>query len=173
MDKEFLALSVVFMLLGITGVLLFGSLFSPYHSITPVMECSGQVCSNPSAGDSCFCFISCPEPSAAQGTSSIILALGVMFFPMGLMKGGLPTFGKAPGLAGPVKLPSGRVVSPIQIGSGTYFVFGLAVILIGADAVLIPGYLVYNNMYVELAGAILVAAGAISMAWGVRKPKTK
>ena len=163
MDKEFLALSVVFMLLGITGVVLFSSLF--YNgSIFPVMT---------SSGDSCYCIISSPEPSAAQGTSSIILALGVMFFPMGLMKGGLPTFGKAPGPAGPVKLPSGRVVSPIQIGSGRYFAFGLAVILIGADAVLIPGYLVYNNVYVELAGAMLVAAGAISMAWGVRKPKTK
>ena len=161
MDKEFLALSVVFILLGITGVVLFSSLF--YNgSIFPVMT---------SSGDSCYCVISSPEPSAAQGTSSIILALGVMFFPMGLMKGGLPTFSRAPGQPAPVKLPSGRVVSPIQIGSGRYFAFGLAVLLIGADAVLIPGFLVFNNIYVELAGGMLTAAGAISMAWGIRKPK--
>ena len=89
MDKEFLALSVVFMLLGVTGVVLFSSLF--YNgSIFPVMTASG---------DSCHCVISSPEPSAAQGTSSIILMLGVMFFPMGLMKGGMPSFGRAPGAA--------------------------------------------------------------------------
>ena len=161
MDKEFLALSIVFMLLGITGVVLFSSLF--YNgSIFPVMT---------SSGDACYCVISSPEPSAAQGTSSIILAMGVIFFPMGLMKGGLPTFGRPVAPVGPVKLPSGRVVSPIKLGSGKYFAFGLIVLLIGADAVLVPGYLVYKNAYIELAGALLTAAGAISMAWGLRKPK--
>ena len=161
MDKEFLALSIAFMLLGLTGVVLFSSLF--YNgSIFPVMT---------SSGDACYCVISSPEPSAAQGTSSIILALGVMFFPMGLMKGGLPSFRRLPTTTAPVKLPSGRVVTPIQIGSGRYFAFGLLVLLIGADAVLVPGYLVYKNAYIELAGAMLTAAGAISMAWGLRKPK--
>ncbi len=159
MDKEFLALSIVFMLLGITGVVMFSSLF--YNgSIFPVMTQSG---------DSCYCLISSPEPSAAQGTSSIILALGVMFFPMGLMKGGLPSFGRTPTAPAPVKLPSGRVVSPIRIGSGKYFAFGVVVLLIGIDAVLVPGYLVYKNAYMELAGALLIAAGAISVAWGLRK----
>ena len=162
MDKEFLALSIAFMLLGLTGVVLFSSLF--YNgSIFPVMT---------SSGDACYCVISSPEPSAAQGTSSIILALGVMFFPMGLMKGGLPSFRRLPTTTAPVKLPSGRVVTPIQIGSGRYFAFGLLVLLIGADAVLVPGYLVYKNAYIELAGAMLTAAGAISMAWGLRRPKT-
>ena len=87
MDKEFLALSVVFMLLGLTGIVMFSSLF--YNgSIFPVPTPSG---------DGCYCVISSPEPSAAQGTSSILIALGVMFFPMGLMKGGLPSFGRVPG----------------------------------------------------------------------------
>jgi len=162
MDKEFLALSVVFMLLGITGIVMFSSLF--YNgSIFPVMT---------SSGDSCYCLISSPEPAAAQGTSSIIMALGVMFFPMGLMKGGLPSFQKVPTAAAPVKLPSGRVVSPIQIASGRYFAFGLVVLLLGVDAVLVPGYLIYKNAYVELAGALLTAAGAISFAWGLRKPES-
>ena len=162
MDKEFLALSVVFMILGVTGVLLFGSLFTQYHSIFPVMTPSG---------DSCYCVISSPEPGAAQGTSSIILALGVMFFPMGLMKGGLPSFRRMPTPPAPVKLPSGRVVTPVSLVSGRYFTFGLILLLIGADAVLIPGYLVYKNVYIELAGSLLAAAGAISMAWGLKKPK--
>lgn len=162
MDKEFLALSVAFMLMGITGIVLFSSLF--YNgSIFPVMTRSG---------DSCYCVISSPEPSAAQGTSSIIMALGVMFFPMGLMKGGLPSFRKLPTAPAPTKLPSGRVVTPVQLGSGRYFAFGLIVLLIGLDAVLVPGYLVYNNIYIELAGAMLTAAGAVAMAWGLRKPKS-
>lgn len=160
MDKEFLALSIVFILLGVTGVVLFSSLFS-YGSIFPVMTPSG---------DGCYCIISSPEPSAAQGTSSIILAIGTMFFPMGLMKGGLPSFRKAPAPA-QVKLPSGRVVSPLQLASGGHLAFGLAVLLIGVDVVLVPGYLVYKNMYMELAGAMLAAAGAISIAWGIRKPR--
>ncbi len=162
MDKEFLALSVVFMLLGLTGIVLFSSITTE-GSIFPVMTPSG---------DGCYCLISSPEPSAAQGTSSIFLALGVIFFPMGLMKGGLPSFGRGP--PGPVKvqLPSGRVVSPVALVSGRYFAFGLLVLLIGVDAVLVPGYLVYKNLYIELAGAMLTAAGAVSMAWGIRKPKT-
>ncbi len=162
MDKEFLALSVVFILLGITGIVLFGSLFSQYHSFFPVMT---------SSGDSCYCLISSPEPGAAQGTSSIILALGVMFFPMGLMKGGLPSFRKMPSTAPQIQLPGGRVVSPVQIASGRYFAFGLIVLLIGIDAVLVPGYVVFKNPYFELAGALLTAAGLISMLWGIRKPK--
>jgi len=161
LDKEFLALSVSFMLMGITGIVLFSSLF--YNgSIFPVMTPSG---------DSCYCVISSPEPAAAQGTSSIILALGIMFFPMGLMKGGLPSLGKMPTTPAPVKLPSGRVVTPVQLLSGRYFAFGLVVLLIGLDAVLVPGYFVYKNAYIELAGAMLTAAGAIAMAWGLRRPK--
>jgi hypothetical protein len=162
LDKEFLALSVFFMLLGVTGIVLFGSLFTQYHSIFPVMTPSG---------DSCYCVISSPEPGAAQGTSSIILALGVMFFPMGLMKGGLPSFRRMPTAPTAVQLPSGRVVTPVQLLSGRYFAFGLIVLLIGVDAVLVPGYLVYKSSYLELAGVLLAAAGGISMAWGLRKPK--
>jgi hypothetical protein len=163
LDKGFLALSIVFMLLGLTGIVLFSSLF--YNgSIFPVMTASE---------DACYCVISSPEPSAAQGTSSILLALGVIFFPMGLMKGGLPSFGRAPRAPAPVKLPSGKLVTPIQIGSGRYFVFGLVVLLVGVDAVLVPGYLVYKNAYIELAGAMLSAAGAISVAWGIRRPRSQ
>jgi len=160
LDKEFLALSVVFMLLGLTGIVLFSSL-TTRGSIFPVMTPSG---------DGCYCLISSPEPSAAQGTSSIFLALGVIFFPMGLLKGGLPSFRKEPGPAS-IQLSSGRVVSPVVLVSGRYFAFGLLVILVGVDLVLLPGYLVYKSWYIELAGGLLTAAGAISVAWGVRKPK--
>lgn len=152
MDSEFLALSVVFIVLGAAGIVLF---YGPPNA----------------AGDSCYCLIPSPDAGAAQGTSSILLALGFMFFPMGLMKGGLPSFRKAP--AGPreVKLPTGRVISPISIGSGNFFVFGIVVLLVGVDAVLVPGYLVYKNIWYELAGLLLTAAGLISVFWGLRKPK--
>lgn len=162
MDKDFLALSIVFLLLGIIGIVLFSSLIPPYYSISPIMT---------PAGDGCFCPISSPEPGAAQSTSSILLALGVMFFPMGLMKGGLPSFRQPMAPAAPVKLPSGRVITPLHIGSGNYFTLGLVIILIGVDAVLVPGYLVFRNPYYELAGALLTAAGAVSLVWGLRKPK--
>ena len=164
MDKDFLALSVAFMLLGVIGIVLFSSLFTQYQSIFPVMTKSG---------DSCYCLISSPEPEAAQGTSSILLALGVMFFPMGLMKGGLPSFRRMPGALAPVKLPSGRVVTPVAVLSERFFAFGLIVLLVGVDAVLVPGYLIFGNIYFELAGALLAAAGALSIFWGLRQPKTE
>jgi hypothetical protein len=162
LDDEFLALSLVFMFLGLVGILLFSSLFSAYQSILPVMT---------SSGDGCYCLISSPEPGAAQGTSSILLALGVMFFPMGLMKGGMPSFRRVPAVKGPMPVPGGPVISPVPLLSGTFFAFGLVILLIGIDALLVPGYLVYKNAYYELAGVLLTVAGALAMGWGVRKPK--
>ena len=154
-----MALSFVFMLLGIVGILLFSSIMPPYYSLSPVMT---------PAGDGCYCLISSPEPSAAQSTSSILLALGVMFFPMGLMKGGLPSFKRA-ATVGPVKLPGGNEATPLVIGSGGYFALGIIALLIGIDVVLVPGYLVYQNLYYVAAGIMLTAAGAISVVWGLRK----
>jgi hypothetical protein len=164
LDDEFLALSFVFMVLGLVGILLFSSLFSQYHSILPQMTPSN---------DGCYCLISSPEPSAAQGTSSILLALGIMFFPMGLMKGGLPGFRRGGPARAPLQLPGGRVVSPVQLMSGSLFVFGLLLVLIGVDAVLVPAYLVLKNPYFELAGVLVTAAGGIAMLWGIRKPKAQ
>lgn len=152
MDSEFLALSMVFIILGAAGIVLF---YGPPNA----------------TGDSCYCLIPSPDPGAAQGTSSILLAFGIMFFPMGLMKGGLPSFRKAPTGSREVKLPSGRVISPITIGSGGFFVFGLIVLLVGVDAVLVPGFLLFKNVWYEVAGILLAAAGALSLVWGLRKPK--
>jgi hypothetical protein len=153
LDSEFLALSFVFIVLGIAGIVLFNGPETP-------------------AGDSCYCIIPSPEPGAAQGTSSILLALGILFFPMGLMKGGLPSFRKGPVAQPAPSMVGGKQVAPLQILSEGYFVFGLIVLLVGFDAVFVPGYLVYKNFWFELAGAFLTAAGAISMLWGVRKPKS-
>ncbi len=167
MDEEFLALSVVFMLIGITGIILFSSLFS-YGSFTPVMTPSG---------DACYCLISSPEPGAAQGTSSILLALGVLFLPMGLMKGGLPTFrrggARPPGVPGAPGVPmQAPMALPPTIFSGGFFVLGLVLLLVGVDVLAIPGYLVLDNTWYTLAGALLAAAGVISAVWGLRKPKS-
>lgn len=164
MDDEFLALSFIFMLLGLTGIILFSSIF--YNgSITPVMT---------PAGDGCYCVISSPEPGAAQGTSSILLALGVLFLPMGLMKGGLPTFRKPhqpgqPGIGVPGVAP--LPPAPAIVFSLGFFVFGVVLLLVGIDVVLVPGYVVLHNFWYTLAGALLTAAGAISVAWGLGKPK--
>jgi hypothetical protein len=152
LDSEFLALSIVFIILGASGIVLF---YGPPTA----------------SGDSCYCLIPSPDPGAAQGTSSILLVLGVMFFPMGLMKGGLPTFRKTPTGPREVKLPSGRVIAPVSIFSGNFFVFGLALVLIGVDAVLVPSFLIYKNSWFELSGVLLTAAGLVSMLWGLGKPK--
>jgi hypothetical protein len=152
LDSEFLALSLVFIMLGAAGIVLF---YGPPNA----------------TGDSCYCLIPSPDPGAAQGTSSILLALGLMFFPMGLMKGGLPSFRRTPSGPREVKLPSGRVIAPVRIFSGNFFVFGLVLALVGVDAVLVPGYLIFKNPWYELSGVLLTAAGALSMLWGLRKPK--
>jgi hypothetical protein len=153
LDSGFLALSVAFILLGTAGIVLFAGPLTP-------------------SGDSCYCAIPSPEPGAAQGTSSIILALGVMFFPMGLLKGGLPSFGRGPAPPPVVIAPGGRVVTPVPILSGNFLLFGLVVVLVGIDAILVPGYLIYKNPWYELAGILMTAAGALAMLWGLRKPKT-
>ena len=70
-----------------------------------------------------------------------------------------------------VRLPTGRVITPVSIFSGNFFVFGLALLLIGVDAVLVPSILIYKNSWYELSGVLLAAAGLVSMLWGLRKPK--
>lgn len=152
MDSEFLALSLVFMLIGATGIILF------YGPMTP-------------SGDSCYCLIPSPEPGAAQGTSSIILALGVLFFPMGLMKGGLPSFRKAAGVAPKAGALGGQVVMPVPLFSGGLFALGVILVVVGVDAVLVPGFLVFRSMIVTGAGVGLTLLGLAALFFGSRKPK--
>lgn len=150
MDSEFLALSLVFILVGVTGVVLFNGPMTP-------------------AGDSCYCIIPSPEPGAAQGTSSIILALGVLFFPMGLMKGGLPSFRKvAP--AGAIKPTAGQVYAPLPLSSGGMFAIGIILVLLGVDAVLVPGYLVYKSTPLIAGGVVLALVGLLAIYFGSKKP---
>jgi hypothetical protein len=154
LDSEFLALSLVFILLGVAGIVLFNGALTP-------------------SGDSCYCIIPSPEPGAAQGTSSIFLALGLMFFPMGLMKGGLPSF-RGPGPApATLRQPGGTVAAPVHILSASYFALGVLLLIVGVDALLVPAYLIYKNFWYELAGVLITAAGAIAMGWGLRRPETQ
>jgi len=152
LDSEFLGLSLLFILIGAAGIVLF---YGPMNS----------------AGDSCYCLIPSPEPGAAQGTSSIILALGVLFFPMGLMKGGFPSFRRVPGPALPAPQPGVKVVPPVPMSSGALFGFGILLIVVAADAILIPGYLVFKSLPLTGAGAALTALGVLLVIFGARKPK--
>ncbi|HME19355.1 MAG TPA: hypothetical protein VKF15_06455 [Nitrososphaerales archaeon] len=152
MDSEFLGLSLLFVVIGVAGIVLF---YGPMNS----------------AGDSCYCLIPSPEPGAAQGTSSIFLALGILFFPMGLMKGGLPSLRKA---ATPAKLapaPGVMVTPPVPMSSGKLLATGIILVVLGADAVLIPGYLVLKSIPVTGGGILLTALGGLAMYIGSRKPK--
>ncbi|MDV3277307.1 MAG: hypothetical protein LYZ69_02425 [Nitrososphaerales archaeon] len=152
MDSEFLALSAVFILLGVAGIVLF------YGPMTP-------------AGDSCYCLIPSPEPGAAQGTSSILLALGVLFFPMGLMKGGLPSLMRGPGAA-PKPAPGGQAYTPVQLASGGLLSLGIILVVVGVDLVLVPGYLVLGSTAVTAAGGVLAVLGALAMYFGSKRPKS-
>jgi len=151
LDTEFFGLSLVFILVGAAGIVLF---YGPMNAV----------------GDSCYCLIPSPEPGAAQGTSSIILVLGLMFLPMGLMKGGLPSFRRG---ALPVSAPQmagAKVVTPAQIASGGLFALGIVLVLIGVDAVFVPGYLVFKSVQFEVVGAVVAILGALMTIRGLRKP---
>jgi len=122
-------------------------------------------------GDSCYCLIPSPEPGAAQGTSSIILALGILFFPMGLMKGGLPTFRRQPGQV-KIEPTKGGVAAPAPIiSNGLYFTIGIALLVVGIDAAVVPGYLILKSFPVISAGVAVSLLGAFSMYLGSKRPK--
>ncbi|MBI3859885.1 MAG: hypothetical protein HY296_06600 [Thaumarchaeota archaeon] len=153
MDTEFLGLSFVFILIGVAGIALF---YGPMNA----------------AGDSCYCLIPSPEPGAAQGTSSIFLALGLMFFPMGLMKGGLPSF-RRPTVAVPVSTGAQtKVVAPAVVSSGGLVALGVALVVIGIDFILVPGFLVLKDLLYEAGGAGVTGIGIAFLLWGIRRPKS-
>ncbi len=160
MDSEFLALAFFFLLIGGAGVYLFNGPLTPTK-------------------DSCVCIIPTPEPAAAQGTSSILLAFGVLFLPIGLLKGGPPTFGRRgvpgpqptrPPAAGPAPAAPAAAATPtgIPMRSGRLYTFGIALIIIGVDAVTIPGFLLFNNFLIGGAGAALTVLGFLAFFSGVR-----
>lgn len=153
MDSEFLALSLVFILLGSTGIILF------YGPLTP-------------AGDSCYCLIPSPEPGAAQGTSSIFLALGILFLPMGLLKGGPPVLRRT-GPPATLQGPGGVTYTAPDITSGSLFTIGVVLLLIGIDALFVPGFIVLKSTPLEVGGIVLGALGAVSLLFGWLRPKQK
>lgn len=148
MDTEFLALSLVFILIGVTGILLFNGPMTP-------------------AGDSCYCIIPSPEPGAAQGTASIILAFGILFLPIGILKGGFSLRGRQ-AVAGRQVPQPGRVYAPIQIRSGGLFSFGVLLVLVGMDALAIPGYLLLRSGAITALGALVTLLGALAIYYGTR-----
>ena len=150
-DSEFLGLSLVFILIGAAGIILF---YGPMNS----------------AGDSCYCLIPSPEPGAAQGTSSIFLVLGLMFFPMGLMKGGLPSFGRSRLPLPTAPISGGVAVPPAHVANGGLLWTGIVLVLVGIDALFVPGYLVFNSVLFEAAGAAVAGLGAFAAIRGLRRP---
>jgi len=82
-----------------------------------------------------------------------------MFFPIGILKGGLP--GRRIGPPVGETVGSGRTYSPIWISSGGRVVFGVALIVLGVDVLAVPGYLVFNSIPIIGGGAVLAALGAL------------
>ena len=104
-----------------------------------------------------------------QGTSGILLIFGVMFIPIGILKGGIP--GKR--MTAPVGETSGagRTFLPVWMNSGGQMVFGIGLIIIGADFIAVPGYLVLKSVEVIGTGAAIAILGAILTLRGARLRK--
>jgi hypothetical protein len=140
MDSEYIILAFVLTLIGVAGIVLFNGPKTP-------------------SGDSCYCLIPSPESSAMQGTAGILLIFGVMFVPIGILKGGLPGRRTTPPIGESVK--SGRVYSPVWVRSGGQLVFGLVLVVVGIDMLAVPGYLVLNSVPIIGGGAVLAALGGL------------
>ncbi len=147
MDSQYIILAFVLTLIGVSGIVLFNGAKTP-------------------AGDSCYCIIPSPENSAMQGTAGILLIFGVMFIPIGILKGGLP--GRRTGPPMGQTVGSGRTYSPVWISSGGQLVFGVALVVIGVDVLAVPGYLVFKSLPIIGAGAVLAALGVILAIRGSR-----
>ena len=151
LDGGFLALAFAFLVIGAAGVVLFNG------ALTPSL-------------DSCYCIIPTPEPGAAQGTSSILLVLGILFVPIGLLKGGPPSFGRRmPGATQPIPLPGGKVYAPLGIKSGSLYTLGITGIIIGVDFLAIPGFLLFSSPIIGGAGVALAVLGAFATYLGSKK----
>jgi hypothetical protein len=140
LDSEYIILAFVLTLVGISGIVLFNGAKTP-------------------AGDSCYCMIPSPENNAMQGTAGILLIFGVMFIPIGILKGGLP--GRRTGPPVGETSGAGRTYSPEWLSSGGQLVFGVALLVLGLDAVAVPGYLVFKSFEIVGGGVVLAALGAV------------
>ncbi len=152
LDSEYIILAAVLTLIGVSGVVLFNGPKTP-------------------AGDSCFCIIPSPEASAMQGTAGILLIFGVMFIPIGILKGGLP--GRRVGPPPPQTVGSGRVFTPVWLNSGGQLAFGVALAVIGIDLLLAPGYLVFHNTVMVAGGGVLGLLGGLLAVRGGRTRSSK
>lgn len=150
MDSEYLILAIFLTLIGVAGIVVFSGPMTP-------------------SGDSCYCIIPSAEPGAMQGTASILLIFGVMFFPIGIFKGGLPQRRKS--VPAPRTVGSGRVYTPVSVSSGGLFAFGLLLLFLAMDFVVIPSYLVLHSLPLMGVGLVLTAIGALLAYAGVRARK--
>lgn len=149
MDSEYIILAFALTLIGITGVILFNGSAPP--------------------GGECHCIIPSPENSAMQGTAGILLIFGVMFIPIGILKGGLP--GRRAGPPVGETSGAGRKYAPEWMSSGGQLVGGIALVVLGVDAVAVPGYLVFKSAEIIGGGAVLAALGVILVIRGSRLRK--
>jgi hypothetical protein len=140
LDSEYVILAIALTFIGVAGVVLFNGPKTP-------------------SLDSCYCLIPSPEASAMQGTAGILLIFGVMFIPIGILKGGLPGRRTVPPTG--MTVGSGRTYSPQWISSGGQLVFGIALVVLGVDVLVVPGYLVLNSIPIIGSGIVLAALGAI------------
>ncbi len=148
MDDEFVILAIVFLFIGVAGVLLFTGPKTP-------------------AGDSCVCVIPSPEAGAMQGTSGILLIFGILFLPVGLLKGGPPSFRRRTAPAQHV----GKVFTPVPFESPSVYTAGVLAVFVSVFLV-IPAIFVLRSPILLLLGVVLAVVGSYLLYAGTRvKPQ--
>jgi hypothetical protein len=65
----------------------------------------------------------------------------------------------------------GIVVTPVPLASGRLFTLGILLIVIGVDALIVPGYLVFKSPLISLGGLAMTLLGLLALVSGWKKPK--
>ena len=112
-----------------------------------------SACKTPS-GDSCVCVIPSPEAGAMQGTSGILLIFGVLFLPVGLLKGGPPSFRRktTPQIVG-------KEFTPVPFSSPSTFSLGVVAVFLSIF-VIVPAIFVLESAPLSLVGVALAIIGS-------------
>ncbi len=97
-----------------------------------------------------------------QGTSGILLIFGVLFLPVGLLKGGPPSFRRKTS-----PQHAGKAFTPVPFASPGTFSLGVLVVFLSVF-VIVPAIFVLNNPPVALIGAVLAIVGSYLIYSGTR-----
>jgi hypothetical protein len=65
---------------------------------------------------------------------------------------------------------AGQASTSLPLSSGGFFALGILLVLLGIDALFIPGYLVYKSAPIMTGGVAIAVVGLLAVFLGLRKP---